>query len=266
MLKKFGVAAVFLSLLTSAVSGSEFSDAQALVKKKYPEEFAGIQALAATDMAAAQKKLSELARRGNIPLPRERSSFSPGMNGRDGRRFGGRGGRSGMMRGGQMNFLRRFVAESQIKSKFASEYEAANKELLTAVEKIETLARQAKVTLPLSYELQLRKLRAKDPEAFTRLEEISDKDFRQVFSGLQSLSEKHNIPLREQRTDRNDAPRAAAPAAPIRENPAQTMRRLRRKYPAEMKEIMALREENPKEFTRRLQELNRKDRAAAGKK
>ena len=96
--------------------------------------------------------------------------------------------------------------------------------------------------------------------------EISDKDFRQVFSGLQSLSEKHNIPLREQRTDRSDAPRAAAPAAPVRENPAQTMRRLRRKYPAEMKEIMALREENPKEFTRRLQELNRKDRAAAGKK
>ena len=165
-----------------------------------------------------------------------------------------------------MNFLRRFVAESQIKSKFAAEYEAANKELLAAVEKIEILARQSKVTLPLSYELQLRKLRAKDPEAFAKLEEVSEQDPRQVFGGLQTLSEKHNIPLREQRTGGTDMQKAPVPAAVSRENPAQIMRRLRKKYPEEMKEIMALREEDPKAFSRRLQELNRRDRAAAEKK
>ena len=56
----------------------------------------------------------------------------------------------------------------------------------------------------------------------------------------------------------NRAPEA--PQASVRENPQQLMRKLQQRYPDEMKKIMALREENPREFARQLQELNRRYR------
>lgn len=265
MLKRL-IAAGTLSLVSAGLFASEFSEAQAKVKEKYPKEFAEVQKLAATDLAAAQKKLQELARKGSIRLPRESRSFSRNMRNRQGgmnfRSRNGRGmGGMGMMRMGQFNLLRRYIAESQIKAKFADEYAAADKAFLAAVGKIEELAKKAKVTLPLSIEIQIRKLRAKAPEDFARLEEKSASDPRAVMGELHQLAEKHGIELWENRSrgdnDRNAPP---PPPAPSRENPRQVMRRLQRKYPAEMKEIMALREDNPKEFARRLQELNHRSR------
>ena len=46
------------------------------------------------------------------------------------------------------------------------------------------------------------------------------------------------------------------------------MRELSRKYPEEMKKIMPLREENPREFTRKIQELHQRSlrEKTAGKK
>ena len=272
------IAAGSFALLVSVTAGaSEFSDAQAKVKAKYPKEFAEIQTLAASDMAAAQKKLLELARKGNISMPAgssERSRWSGrggrqgGMNSRGGR--GGMGMGMGMMRFGQFNLLKRYTAESQIKSKFAAEYAAADRQLLEAVNKIEELARKAKVTLPLSTELQIRKLRAKAPEEFARLEENASKDPRSTFGALRELSEKHQIPLYEVRQGgRRDGRTEGAvppPPAPRRESPNALLRRLRRQYPAEMKEIMALRESDPKEFARKIRELDRKSQAASGKK
>ena len=284
MIRKLSVG--ILALAAGIAGASEFSDAQAKVKEKYPKEFAEIQTLAATDMAAAQKKLYELAEKGKISLPRESSSRSRDFSGRErgqfggqgrggfgGRErgqfggqgrggFGGRGGRGGgmMMGMGQFNLLRRYIAESQIRNKFAEEYAAADKEFLAAIEKIETLAQKAKVTLPLSTEIQIRKLRAKAPEEFAKLEELSSSDPREVFGKLRVLSETHKIPLWEAR---ENSPRGGnrAPEAPqtsVRENPQQIMRKLQKRYPKEMKKLMALREEDPREFARKLQELNRR--------
>jgi hypothetical protein len=272
MIRKLTVG--ILALAAVVTGAGEFSEAQAKVKEKYPKEFAEIQKLAATDMAAAQKKLYELAAKGKILLPREFSSHNRDFGGRGrgqfggrdscGRGgFGGRGGRSGrggMMGMGQFNLLRRYIAESQIKSKFAEEYAAADKEFLAAIEKIETLAQKAKVTLPLSTEIQIRKLRAKAPEEFAKLEELSSSNPREVFGKLRELSETHKIPLWEMREHSprggNRAPEA--PQASVRENPRQLMRKLQQRYPEEMKKLMALRDEDPREFARQLQELNRR--------
>ena len=291
MSMKLSLAGAASALLVLSVWGSPFSEAQARIKEKYPEEFEKIQTLAATDMAEAQKKLAELARKGNIRLPREtgwgqRSRFSGprgergergGRGGMDfrGGRPGGMGGGLGMMR--RFSPLRRFVAESQIKSKFAAEYAQAEKELLAAADKIDELAKKAKVTLPVSSELQMRRLRAKAPEEFAKLEEQSESDPRAVFGGLRELAEKNGVALsdnpgqpREGRGfrggERGGERGADRPTpAPGRENPAQTIRKLRRKYPEEMKAIMALREEDPGEFSRRLQELNRRYAAESGR-
>ena len=262
-------------LASVCLFASEYSDAQAKVKAKYPKEFAEIQQLAATDMAAAQKKLQELAAKGNIRLPREssnsgRNSFSGrsgqfsrgqfgrgqfgrgGMNGRFGR--GGMGGR-----GMQFNMLQRYIAEKQIAGKFPAEYAAADKEFLAAVAKLDALAAKAKVTLPLSTEIQLRKLRAKAPEEFAKLEELSTSDPRAVFGKLRELSEKHQIPIwesRDRRQDNNPRTSPPAPAPATRKSPQQIMRDLNKAYPEEMKKIMALREENPRLFARKIRELN----------
>lgn len=272
MLKRFAVAGVF-SILAAGLCASEYSDAQAKVKEKYPKEFAEVQRLAATDLEAAQKKLQELARRGNIRLPRENRQSRSNMRGRQGgfnrEGWGGRGGRGGMggmggmgmMRMGQFNMLRRYIAESQIKAKFAEEYAAADKALLAAVGKIEELAKKAKVTLPVSVEMQIRKLRAAAPAEFAQLEELSNSDPRAVMGKLRELAEKHGIELWENRNRGQQERRPATPAPSTRENPRQVIRRLQKKYPQEMEEIMALRERNPKEFSRRLQELNRRSRS-----
>ena len=266
MIKKVsaGIPALFASVCLFA---GEYAEAQAKVKEKYPKEFAEIRQLAATDMDAAQKKLQALAAKGGIRLPRESSnSGRGGFSGRSGQfnrgQFGrggqsGRGGRGG--RGMQFNMLQRYLAEKQIAGKFPAEYAAADKEFLAAVAKLEALAAKAKVTLPLSTEIQLRKLRAKAPGEFAKLEELSQSDPRAVFGKLRELSEKYQIPLWESRDRRQGSgPRPPAPAATPRKSPQQIMRDLRKAYPEEMKKIMALREENPGLFARKLKELNRR--------
>ena len=279
MSMKLPLAGAASALLVLSAWGSPFSEAQAKIKEKYPEEYEKIQSLAATDMAEAQKKLAELARKGNIRLPRENGRGQrPRFSGPRGSEHGERGGRGGMdFRNGRpggmgmgmmrrFNPLRRFVAESQIKSKFSAEYAQAEKELLAAADKIDELAKKAKVTLPVSSELQMRRLRAKVPGEFAKLEEQSESDPRVVFGGLRELAEKNGVAL----NDNSGQPREGRgfrggergadrpPRASGRENPAQTIRKLRQKYPGEMEAIMALREEDPKEFSRRLQELNRR--------
>ena len=77
-----------IAILTAAsLCASEFSDAQAKVKAKYPEEFEEILKLAETDFDAARKKLNELARKANVKLP---GGSDYGRNG------GGRGGQFGV--------------------------------------------------------------------------------------------------------------------------------------------------------------------------
>lgn len=264
MIKKVsaGIPALFASVCLFA---GEYAEAQAKVKAKYPKEFAEIRQLAATDMDAAQKKLQALAARGGIRLPRESSNSGRGsFSGRAGQFSRGqfsRGGQSGRFgRGGmQFNMLQRYLAEKQIAGKFPAEYAAADKEFLAAVAKLETLAAKAKVTLPLSTDIQLRKLRAKAPAEFAKLEELSQSDPRAVFGKLRELSEKYQIPLWESRDRRQGGShRPPAPVSTTRKSPQQIMRDLRKAYPEEMKKIMALREENPGLFARKLKELNRR--------
>ena len=106
-------------LTASSLFASEFSDAQAKVKAKYPEEFEEILKLAETDFDAARKKLNTLAGKANIKLPDEtdngRSDSSRGgqFGGRRGQsgnqpgsrggQFGGRGGQFGGRGGGAMS-------------------------------------------------------------------------------------------------------------------------------------------------------------------
>lgn len=273
MLKKIMLSGSLAALFAGSLIASEFSKAQAQVKARYPKEFAQIQTLAATDMAAAQKKLFELAGKANIRLPDSSSQtgrfqrggrnmdFRGGRQGRFGRQ--GRGGMGmGMMRMGQFNLLKRFVAESQIRSKFASEYAAADKQLLEAVTKIEELAKKAKVTLPLSTELQIRKLRAKAPKEFAALEEQSTSDPRRIFGSLRTLADQHKIPLFEQNGNSRGQMRTPAgpPPGTKRENPNALLRRLRKKYPQEMKEIMALRDSDPRAFARKIRELDAREK------
>ena len=106
-------------LVAAGLCAGEFSEAQAKVKAKFPEEFEEILKLAETDFDAARKKLNELARKANVKLPggtdygRSDSSRGGQFGGRGsqfggrGGQFGGRGGRSGQSgsqtggRGGQ---------------------------------------------------------------------------------------------------------------------------------------------------------------------
>jgi hypothetical protein len=260
------ISTAIIAILTAAsLCASEFSEAQAKVKSKYPKEFAEIQKLAETDMDAARKKLYELANKGKIKLPGTAESGRGGRSyGRRSGQFGGRGGQFGGrgqfggMRMGQFSLLRRYTAEKQIAQKFPAEYAAADKEFLAAVAKIEALAAKAKVTLPISMELQIRKLRAKAPEEFEQLEELAQSDPRAVFGKLRELSEKHNIPLWETRERSNQEHQRPATPPPTRKSPQQIMRELSRKYPEEMKKIMALREENPREFAKKIQELHQR--------
>ena len=257
MIKKMS-AGIPVLLASVCLFANEYSNAQAKEKANSQKEFAEIQqptaGTAAFERGGFPGGSGQFNRRGQFGRG--------GMNGRFGR--GGMGGR-----GMQFNMLQRYLAEKQIAGKFPAEYAAANKEFLAAVAKLEALAAKAKVTLPLSTEIQLRKLRAKAPEEFTKLEELSKSNPRAVFGQLRELSEKHQIPLWESRERRqNNGPRPPAPAPTSRKSPQQIMRDLRKAYPEEMKEIMALREENPRLFRQKFQELNNrynKEKAAEKK-
>ena len=91
-----------IAILTAAsLCASEFSDAQAKVKAKYPEEFEEIMKLAETDFDAARKKLNELADKADVKLPGGTGYGRGGQfGGQSGSRPGGRGGQFGG-RGGQ---------------------------------------------------------------------------------------------------------------------------------------------------------------------
>ena len=187
---------------------------------------------------------------------------TPRREGMRSRQFGPRGGMRNNARRMSMNPLKRFEAEDQIKSKFAAEYAAAEKELLAAIEKIEALAAKAKVTLPVSTENQIRKLRAKDPAAFAKIRENAGSNYFQSMSELAKLAQTHQIDLGiPQRIGRRSVP--AARPAPHRERPQDLMRRLNKQYPEEMKKILPLRESNPQEFRRQIMDLERRSREAA---
>jgi hypothetical protein len=240
MIKKMS-AGIPVLLASVCLFANEYSNAQAKEKANSPKE----------QRAAGTAAFERGGFPGGPGQVNRRGQFGRGgMNGRFGR--GGMGGR-----GMQFNMLQRYLAEKQIAGKFPAEYAAADKEFLTAVAKLESLAARAKVTLPLSLEIQLRKLRAKSPGEFAKLEELSQTDPRSVFSKIRELSEKHQIPLWESRDRRQgNSVRPPAPAPAARKNPQQIMRVLRKVYPEEMKKIMALREENPRLFAQKLQELN----------
>ena len=96
------LAGIITILVAAGLCAGEFSEAQAKVKAKYPEEFEEILKLAETDFDAARKKLNELARKANVKLPG--GSDYGYSDSRRGGQFGGRGSQSGSQtgsRGGQ---------------------------------------------------------------------------------------------------------------------------------------------------------------------
>lgn len=278
IMKKYWLisAAVFCSAVigVSAAETSEFAKAQAQLKAKNPTEFAEIEKLAATDLAAAMEKMSELARKSDIRLPRtseEGRRPMPGGRGEfSGRRGGSPGGdRSGMM----MNFgpLAWMQAISVIQSKFPEEYAAIAAERTAADAKLTELAGKAKVTLPDTPELLLRKLEAADQAGCAEAVKLAGDDPRAAMRKINEIAEKAGISLmpsgmRRRFGGRDAAEKSAAAPPQMRENPMARLRELQRQYPEEMKQIAELRKSDPKKANEMLRDLEARSKEEAAAK
>ena len=156
---------------------------------------------------------------------------------RGGQRWGGqRGGQRGLGFGGMM--LNRIGKEAEIQQKFPKEYAEIAKQLIDAENKLQELAKKAKVELPVDNNSVLRQLKMKAPREFAEIENMmkSRETMRSGFEKLRALAEKHNLKLafgmggmrRNFRPEGNDAPA-------MRKNPVAAMRMVREKFPEEWK-------------------------------
>ena len=190
-----------------------------------------------------------------------------GMRGgmRGGQRWGGPGGgmRGGMGFGGMM--LGRISRESEIEKKFPKEYAEVAKQLIDAENKLQELAKKAKVELPSDNNNVYRQLKIKAPAEFAEIEKklSSRETMRDGFTQLRALAEKHQLKLSfgfgmGQR--RGGEMRQSENRPQMRRNDAAKIRAIREKFPKDWEKYRELRregkareaEELVKELMRRL--------------
>ena len=184
-----------------------------------------------------------------------RGQFGGGM------RRGGFGG--GMMMGGGM--LGRIIKENEIQQKFPKEYAELVKQLIDAENKLQELAKQAKVELPTDNNHVYRQLKLKAPAEFAAIEKklASRETMREAFGELRALAEKHNLKLAFGfgmgfRRGGDEAQQSAA-RPQMRRNDAAKVRAIREKFPQEWEQVRKLQRENKRrEADELLKELLRR--------
>lgn len=199
-----------------------------------------------------------------------------GMGGmRGGQRWGG-GMRGGMGFGGMM--FNRVNKEAEIQKKFPEEFAKAVKQLIEAENKLQELAKKAKVELPADNNHVLRQLKMKAPAEFAEIEtKLKEREtMREGFDKLRALAEKHNLKLsfgmgmgaRFGGPNAPEPPRDRAPQG--RRNDVAKINAVRERFPEEWKKVLELRKSNPAEARKLTRELVQRldapqPAAAAGK-
>ncbi len=245
----------------------QWSAIQSQLKKEFPKEYAEIETLQKTNLFAAFEKLQALARKADLQTPAPFSSTSPRERRRTGgRERGGHGFPGGRRREGGAFRPRgdtRTAIETKLKTDFATEYAEISKLRIEAENKLEALAKKAKLVLPEdwnSYQLKIEALRlsGKYRSEFEKIDELQKKgDFRTVFAEIGRLAEKEGIKPpafgprggRQGRGGADDAPQ------PRRANPLQKLREIRRKYPEEVQKLDAIRRDDPRAYREGLRKL-----------
>ena len=126
--------------------------------------------------------------------------------------------------------------------------------------KLTELAGKAKVTLPDTPELLLRKLEAADQAGCAEAVKLAGDDPRAAMRKINEIAEKAGISLmpsgmRRRFGGRDAAEKSAAAPPQMRENPMARLRELQRQYPEEMKQIAELRKSDPKKANEMLRDL-----------
>ena len=210
--------------------------------------------------------------------------FGGQRGGMGGQRWGGMGGqrggmggqRSGMGFGGMM--FNRVNKEAEIQKKFPEEFAKAVKQLIEAENKLQELARNAKVELPADNNHVLRQLKMKAPAEFAEIEnKLKEREtMREGFDKLRALAEKHNLKLsfgmgmgaRFGGPNAPEPPRERGPQG--RRNDVAKINAVRERFPEEWKKVLELRKSNPAEARKLTRELVQRldapqPAAAAGK-
>ena len=252
----------------ATAGASDFARVQSALKTKAPGEYAKVEKLAATDLAAAMREFYALARKHRVSLPRP--SY-PGGDAR-GRHPAGNGERRWRPQRGDApgnagnrgsTLLTRLAADGKIRAEYPAEFSAVDREIAAAEAKMTALAAKAGVDYPPSLEGQLRILRAKAPDKLAAIENKAATTPREAVSDLIRLAaeEKVLLPMaaRGERGRRNRQPgemdEGNPPMRNIRRSP---LRQLREKFPEEMKRYEELRRENPSAAADLLRELAKK--------
>lgn len=187
---------------------------------------------------------------------------------RGGQRWGGqRGGRRGMGFGGMM--LNRIGKEAEIQQKFPKEYAELAKQLIDAENKLQELAKKAKVELPVDNNNIYRQLKIKAPAEFAEIETKlkSRETMREGFEKLRALAEKHNLKLAfgfgmGQRRG-GQSMQSGEQRPQMRRNDAAKIRVIREKFPKEWENVRKLqREGKRREAEEMIRELMRRVDAA----
>lgn len=159
-----------------------------------------------------------------------------------------------------MSSAPRIIAFETIRQKFPEESAKLDKIILETEEKYAELAKKSETELPVSIEVGLIKLRNADPAGYAEAFKAVKNDPRNGLRKLLELAKKHNIALtRQPRIGMKEGRNVQTPAA-NRNIQRPDFRKLRSKFPEEMKKYEAMRQENPtqarKLLTDMMQRLN----------
>ena len=152
----------------------------------------------------------------------------------------------------------RIIAEEEIRLKFPAEYAEIDKAMAELEKKQTELAEKAKIQLPVTMESSLRKLRLADPQSYTEAINTLKTDRRNGFAKLNKLAAKHNISLfPSRRTGMHEFRKVEAPAK-TRNIAIPNFRKLREKFPEEMKQYEEMRQKDTAKAKIMLEELIKK--------
>ena len=258
--------------MSTEETNKKWADVQSQLKKKYPEKFAEIEKLAATNIAAAMQKMNELAREAKIATPRGgrfgggREGFGGREGGQRGEGFGGgRGGfggqRPGGFQGGMMGNRQRTEAEAKIKEKFPQEYAAIEKQRETAEEQLQALAKKADVKLPLTQEAMMKKMaaiREKYKKEFEEINQLRQTDPQAARERMAEIFKQEGIEMpmmmRPGEGPRRGGDRGEGGPA-RRGNSRPNIDKIRKAYPEEMQKLDEIRREDPAKFREEFRKL-----------
>lgn len=256
----------------SAATLEEWASIQSQLKKEFPKKYEEIEKLQKTNVFAAFEKLRELAREADIQTPSTFNRRGFGGGGRPGG-FSGPGRGEGRWTGGPRGDSRNSV-EAKLKQDFAAEYAEITKLRIEAENKLEELAKKAKVTLPgdlNSYRLKIEALRleGKYKAEFEEIDKLMKTDMRAALAKTQEIAKKEGIEMPSFGRGgwgggRGGGAGENAPGGRV--NPLQKIMEVRKKYPEEMKKLEETRRENPRAYREGLRKLIEKYDSEQNKK